>query len=104
MSARPLTLEGMAQVRASARVAKVAALLDCAESDIRRMIEAGKLEAHGHGIRGVRVFLDSVASYQDGRAILPKPPKAKLESRRTAVSRAAQRESEAALRKTGILP
>lgn len=92
--------------RPSARVARVAELLDCDESDIRRLIRCGQLEAHGKGVRGVRVFLDSVRDYQDRRAIdaisgPAAPPKAK--SRRTAASTAAYRAAMAGLKAKGIV-
>lgn len=52
------------QFRQSARVARVAVLLDCDESQIRRLIYNGSLEAHRQGKRGVRVYLDSVEAYR----------------------------------------
>ncbi len=55
-------------VRASARVATVAQLLDCHESDVRRLVLQGELECHRKGIRGIRIFLDSVRDYQDRQA------------------------------------
>ena len=54
--------------RPSAKVARVAELLDSDESGVRRLIRAGELETHGNGKRGVRVFLDSVRAYQDRQA------------------------------------
>lgn len=99
-----LATDPAAYVRPSARVATVAELLDCDESDVRRMVREGRLAAHRHGIRGIRVFLDSVRAYQDGRGILPDSPKAKLKAQRAAVSRTIHSASEAALRKSGILP
>lgn len=62
-------------VRQSARVATVAAMLDCHPSDVRRLIVAGELETHGKGVRGIRVFLDSVAAYQE-RQTKPLPKRA----------------------------
>lgn len=93
-----------AYVRPSARVARVAELLDCDPGDIRRLIATGHLEAHGKGTRGVRVFLDSVKAYQDGRPVVPKairpqvrPPKPKAPA-----STAAYRAAMAGLRSKGI--
>jgi hypothetical protein len=60
------------QVRPSARVATVADMLDCHPGDVRRLVHAGELEAHGKGIRGIRIFLDSVRAYQDRQA-KPRP-------------------------------
>lgn len=62
--------------RPSARVATVAGILDCDDGDVRRLIRNGELETHGKGIRGVRVFLDSVRAYQDRQAkpLRPRAP------------------------------
>jgi len=54
-------------VRASARVAAVARLLDCHHSEVRRLVRNGELQAYTHGTRGVRVFLDSISTYQERR-------------------------------------
>jgi excisionase family DNA binding protein len=64
--------ESTVHVRASARVAAVAKLLDCHPTDIRRLVDTGDLEAHRKGVRGIRVFLDSVQQYQEHRTCLPK--------------------------------
>jgi excisionase family DNA binding protein len=58
----------MSPVRSSARVATVAKLLDCDQSQVRRFVRDGVLEAHRVGKRGLRIFLDSVAAYQEARA------------------------------------
>jgi excisionase family DNA binding protein len=58
--------------RPSARVAVVAGLMDCHPSEIRRLINSGDLEAHRTGIRGIRIFLDSVQLYQERRTCVPK--------------------------------
>lgn len=57
--------------RASARVKHVAALLDCDDSQIRRLIDSGDLEAHRIGKRGIRVYLDSVETYRERGSIAP---------------------------------
>jgi excisionase family DNA binding protein len=72
MSAPPAFPEPPANVRPSARVAAVAELLDCHPTDIRRLVDNGELEAHRKGVRGIRVFLDSVRHYQERRTCLPK--------------------------------
>lgn len=92
-----------ASPRPSARIGRVAELLDCDESDVRRMLRDGELEGHGKGIRGKRVYLDSVAAYQQSRTIAPKVPKHRLRAQRSSVSRAAQGGAVAALRKAGLL-
>jgi excisionase family DNA binding protein len=108
MTAR-LTLapDSAAMVRQSARVARVAELLDLDESAVYRMVRTGELEGHGHGIRGVRVYLDSVAAWQASRDLASSQAaqsRAKLRAQRSAVSRAAQASALAELRKSGILP
>ena len=64
--------EASVYVRSSARVVAVAKLLDCHPTDIRRLVDTGELEAHRKGVRGIRVFLDSVQQYQQRRTCLPK--------------------------------
>ena len=61
-----------ATVRPSAKVSTIAGLLDCHPCDIRRLVDAGELQAHTKGTRGVRVFLDSVAEYQERQARTPR--------------------------------
>lgn len=103
MSRLALALDPADAPRPSARVATVAGILDCDESDVRRMVANGTLEAHGHGIRGIRVYLDSVRAYQDGKAIIPKGPKPKPRPKKSAVSGASYRAAEAELRRSGII-
>jgi hypothetical protein len=61
--------ESASLIRASVRVRTAAAALDMDESQVRRLLEAGDLEGHGHGIRGVRIFVDSIRAYQEGRPL-----------------------------------
>lgn len=76
MSVRPhLAADPTALPRPSARVATVAGMLDCHPGDVRRLIDQGEIEAHGKGVRGIRVFLDSVRAYQERQA-KPMPAKA----------------------------
>lgn len=103
MSRPRLTSEPAAIVRPVARVARVMELLDCEESDVRRLIDSGDLEAHGIGRRGVRVYLDSVADYQASKSRAPKSPVDKRHKPRPA-ARAAQISAENELRESGILP
>jgi excisionase family DNA binding protein len=77
-------------------------LLDVDESTVRRLIDRGEIEAHGVGKRGIRIFLDSVADYQDARAIPAKSPVDKRRVRAQA-SRATHAAAEARLRESGIL-
>lgn len=92
--------------RASARVGTVARLLDCDESQVRRLVREGLLESHGVGKRGVRVYLDSVAHYQSSRSG-PKPPARdtappEKPKRASPASRAAHAAAMAALRDVGL--
>lgn len=91
-------------VRPSARVATVATLLECDPGDIRRLIASGQLEAHGKGKRGVRVFLDSVQTYQERLTVIPKVRQAPARPRpRSAASTSAHRAAMAGLRAKGIV-
>ncbi len=104
MNPRPaFPIDPASAPRPSARVARVAELLDCDEKKVRRLIDRGDLQAHGLGDRGLRVFLDSVADYQAGRARPVKTPVDKPRKAR-AIDRAAQAFAESELRKSGILP
>ena len=92
--------------RRSARVATVAELLDCEPGDIRKMIRAGELEAHGKGVRGLRVYLDSVRDYQERHKVLPvgeKQNEPAPEQRRKAASTASYREAMARAKSLGIV-
>jgi hypothetical protein len=92
--------------RPSARVARVAELLDCDAGDVRRLIRSGELETHGKGKRGVRVFLDSVRDYQD-RQTKPMPDRADAvihrPKARSAASTAAHRAAMAGLAAKGLV-
>ena len=89
-------------IRSSARVARVAAIMDCDESHVRRLIDVGELQAHGLGKRGVRVFLDSVADYQAAKHRITKRLVDNPQNPRK-LNRAAQISAENELRKSGIL-
>lgn len=66
MTFRPhVALDPASAPRPSAKVATVARDLDLHPSQVRRLVADGELEAHGHGKRGKRVYLDSVRDYQD---------------------------------------
>ena len=54
-------------VRPSARVSKIAELLDCDETQVRRLVSSGQLQSHRIGKRGLRIYLDSVVEYQEWR-------------------------------------
>lgn len=89
-------------VRNSARVATVARMLDCDASQVRRLIRCGALEFHRVGKRGIRIYLDSVAAYQEAQTdhpgSRPKAPRKLVKK-----VRASRRSSLAELRTRGLL-
>jgi len=93
--------------RESARIKRIAQLLDCDESQVRRLITAGDLEAHGIGRRGVRVYLDSVEAYRERQQILPRQPgglrRPKVPPTPCPASRQAHEKAVARLRERGLL-
>ncbi len=100
-----LAADPAAYLRPSARVASVAEYLDCNPGDVRRLIDDGELEAHGKGVRGIRVYWDSVAEYQARKTIKAKRkpaviPKAKP---RAPASTSSFRSAMAGLRAKGIV-
>jgi excisionase family DNA binding protein len=98
--------EGSTVVRASARVATVAGLLDCHPSDIRRLVASGELRAHTKGTRGVRVFLDSVAAYQERQTRSPRGTQKALADgpfRKATAPTAAFRAAMASLQAKGLV-
>jgi excisionase family DNA binding protein len=93
--------------RLSVRVERVCEIFDCEPSQVYRLIDAGDLEAHSFGKRGVRVYLDSVAAYRERNA---KHPRVKGGKRRpterpapTPASKAAHNAAMASLREAGVL-
>lgn len=92
--------------RPSARVRTIAAMLDADETTIRRLVDAGELEAHTIGKRGVRIYLDSVTDYQERQARevhRPRPPGPDEARPRRPASSAAHRAAIANLRAAGII-
>jgi len=91
--------------RQSAKVCTIAELLEIDHSQVRRLIEAGDLESHKIGKRGVRVFLDSVAAYQARQSRPEKklPPKQRLAAKRRAVTSAAHQNAMRDLRRLGVI-
>lgn len=53
-----------APVDRSVRVATAAALLDCDESFVRKLIRQKKLQGHRMGVRGIRIFVWSIDAYR----------------------------------------
>jgi hypothetical protein len=59
-------------VRTSRPLRDVAEMMGCDPSHIRKLIDRGELEAFRYGRRGIAVFLDSVADFQERNRIVPK--------------------------------
>ena len=97
----------MSADRLSIRIHRVCEILDCEPTQVSRLIGQGELEAHGFGIRGVRVYLDSVEAYRARRQIAPKTAAGKLKiPQQPAISPASKRSQLAAvarLRELGLL-
>lgn len=108
MTPRPLPSE-FADIRQSRKVATVAAALELEESQVRRLVETGQLEAHGIGKRGLRIYLDSVAEYQarTARKALGIPEaggRRAARQDRARTSGAAHKAAMDQLRRDGLLP
>jgi hypothetical protein len=77
------------------------------ESQVRALIDAGELEAHGIGKRGIRVYVDSIRTYQERYARRPKREPGKkiaiVRARRQSAATAHQRAMNE-LRREGIIP
>jgi len=92
--------------RPSGKVKAVAEYLDMARSHVRQLVDAGELEAHKVGKRGVRIYWDSVTDYQRRNA---RPVEragresAKPARRPSAVSMAADRAALASLKAAGCI-
>lgn len=68
-STRPETVEpqpgpSLCEPRPQASIKKVAVILDYSERFVRELCNRGELETNGRPGRGLRIFLDSVAAYQ----------------------------------------
>lgn len=106
MSPRPApALPSEPVVRPSVRIARVCELLDVDDSQVRRLIDSGELQGHRQGKRGIRVYLDSVTAYQEGRPLTPsargkEPPPRKPPNRASA---AAHEAAMARLRGLGLV-
>lgn len=94
-----------ATLRPSARVRTVAKMLEWDQSQVRRAVESGALEAYRVGKRGVRIFIDSVRDYQEGKRIAPVAAKLSpaQSSNSTRISSRAHRSAMAELRARGIV-
>lgn len=93
-------------VRPSARVARVARLLDEAPSQVRRMLARGDLQGHKTGKRGVRIYLDSVTAWQEGHPLggaKSVKPVEKPAPTMTRATRAAHHQAVAHLRDLGLV-
>jgi hypothetical protein len=90
--------------RPSGKVKTIAAILDCDESAVRRLVRDGQVEAHRNGKRGIRVYLDSVAAYQAAQQVNPTPCNGReIRAKRAQVSRTKAAASMAMLRDLGLV-
>lgn len=87
----------------SKRVAWVAHELDMDPREVRQLVTDGVLQGHKKGKRGIRIYVDSVAAYQESREFEPKAPAKKLQAARASVSRARQSAARRLLLGTRIL-
>ena len=92
------------QPRPSASARQVASIIGCSPLQVRKMVASGELEGWTLGKRAIRVFLDSVADYQDRATVRPvvNTQTVVARSRRAAAS-AATLEAERRLRAAGFL-
>ena len=94
----PEAIAEAARLRQSLKPAKAAAILDVDRSEIYKLIRQRKLEGHGHGTRGLRVYADSVEAYRAARhrgAPAPAPAQGNLDVK--------HHEAVAYLRTLGVL-
>lgn len=102
----PEKIESLHGQRPSARPAVAAQLLDTHVSVIYKLVQSGELEGHGLGQRGVRVYLDSIRSYQERNRLgkhSPSPQDRQKASKIKPWRGHAQKEAEAYLRDAGVL-
>lgn len=102
---QPLASDLGQTVRPSTTVAEVARMLTCHPDEIRKMLRRGELEGHRKGIRGVRIFLDSVVAYQQFNSLYhsEKPKQIRNKRHRLSMSNAAFREAMERAKKLGIV-
>jgi hypothetical protein len=101
----PPATDFVVELRPSIRIAKLAEAWDCDISQIRDLIKAGELEAHGIGRRGVRVYVDSANGYQTKKTRQPKTtnaPLAHLKPKRRTADDAQHKAAMAVLRRQGL--
>lgn len=108
MTGRPhAAIDPACELRPSVRVATLAEAWDCDVTQIRRLVDAGELEAHGLGTRALRIYLDSAQDYQARKVVASKPGKQPGPARRprpprSPVDNAAHRAAMATLRRQGV--
>lgn len=91
--------------RPSIRVRTAASLLDVHSSVIYKMVRKGELAAFKIGAKGIRIFADSLRSYQENNRIIPRKELRQttaVNGKRSWVSREHQ-EAMAHLRSLGII-
>ncbi len=90
-------------VRPSARVKRVAEMLDTEISTVYRLVHTGALQGHRLGKRGIRVYLDSIKAYQDRQRCDPEVQPSAAPVKRRIHDRSYQ-QAVSTLRAAGILP
>jgi excisionase family DNA binding protein len=104
MTARPHPTDATPRPRQSVKVATVAAMLECDDSTVRRLVRDGQLQAHRTGKRGIRVYLDGVATYQAAHDVIPLPRNGReIRAKRAQRTRAKTTASMAVLRDLGLV-
>lgn len=104
MKAEDFDIMLAAGVRPAAKISTVAEMLEVDHGTVRKMINRGELQAFTLGKRAIRVFLDSVAAYQDGQFIKSQPEVREERRRRRLANSAAHKAAVAGLQAAGILP
>lgn len=81
----------------------MAKILEWDESQVRRAVETGALEAYRICKRGIRVYIDSVREYQESRKVAPTKKTILGKPGRTRISTRAHRAAMEELRARGIV-
>jgi len=103
LAADPAEADSIPGLRSSVRLRKAAAALDCDLKHLRLLLQAGDIEGHRIGKRGLRVYVDSLRAYQERRPIEASAPRRPAPAPRRPRHDAGYREAMASLRAKGIL-
>lgn len=93
-------LDTTSAIRPSIKVSTAANLIDCIQSQVRRLYYSGELEGHRVGKRGIRIYVDSLRAYQAHGAIGTPPQRKPPERKKASIAHSLSMES---LRKAGCL-